>query len=94
MIRGILDYHIDHFSKSEETWSIILTFTYFKVRRDLVCHFDIYFLFLFTEATPTTCLSDREGIAYHNDQSGKAMPIIPKINGEGLASNSGTIIKL
>ena len=39
MIRGVLDYHIDHFSKSEETWSTILTFTYFKVRGDLVYHF-------------------------------------------------------
>ena len=75
------------FLKSEETWYTILTFTYFKVRRDLVYHF-WPFLFIYvgkafhvtffrlTEAKRTTCFSDREGIAYHNDQSGKTTPII------------------
>ena len=83
----VIDYHIDFFLMSEETWSTILTF-FFQGPRRLSLPF---LTFLFTEAKPTTYFSDREGIAYHNDQSGKATPLIP--NGEGPASHSETIIK-
>lgn len=54
--------------------------------------FDLFFLF--TEAKPIMYYSNREGITYHNDKSGKVTPIIPKINGENLVSHSGTIINL
>jgi len=68
-------------------------FYLFQGPRKLSLPFLTFIFFSFTEATPTTCFSDHECIVYHNDQSGKATPIIPKINGEDLVSHSGTIIK-
>ena len=88
-VRGDMVYHFDFyflFSRSEETKSTILIFSYFKFRGDLVYHFwsflfiyggkafHVTFFFQFTEVKPTTCFSDREGIAFHNDQSGKSTP--------------------